>query len=317
MHFSFSLAGLLSPLIAAPFLENIKELSFNTHNNTGNRNFPDTELMNMTANISNVSTRFSESVLKIIYPFSIIGGVALFVTVLHVGVCIISPVEDESPKDAAKIDNSERSFLFMFFTVTFTFVLFFVVAGSEIGYGQTLTVFSVKGKLHLTTVQGSYITSAFWAAFTVGRLASVFLSMKINCLKLIIGDICSIAIAALILLFLMPNEWALWLTSVIFGAGIAPGYAALVGWINTHINITNKFSATFTIGCAAGEMIVPFLITYFIDTIPEMFSYVTVAAVILMTILLFILHYMFQKGNKSKKSKNGEINIIDVTEIKY
>lgn len=250
------------------------------------------EFLNSTTNLSNFSintTHFSEDIPKIIYPFSIVGAVALFVTILHIGVCIISPTEDESPKDISKTGNSERSFLFMIFLVMFTFVIFFVTAGIEIAYGQTLTLFSVKGPLHLTTVRGSYITSAFWAAFTVARLSSVFLSMKISCVKLIIGDICLVAIAALILLFLMPNEWALWLASVIFGTGIASAYASLVGWINTHINITNKFSAIFTVGCSAGEMIVPFVIAYFIVTIPETFSFLTGACLIHTTILLFIL----------------------------
>ena len=317
MHFVFSIAGLLSPMIAAPFLENIKELSFNTHDYLDNATYINDELMNSTTNFSSVSAQFSRSMPKIVYPFSIVGAVALFVTVFHLGVCIISPTEEESVKDITKIDNSERSFLFMFFTVIFTFLIFFVVAGSEIGYAQTLSLFSVKGKLHLTTTQGSYLTSAFWASLTVGRLTCVFLSMKISCLKIILGDICLIGIAALTLLFLMPNEWALWLSSMTFGTGIASAYGCLVGWLNTHISITNKFSAIFTVGCAAGEMIVPFVIAYFIDTVPEMFSFVTAAAVILTAVFLFILHCMLQKGSKTKQLKNVQINVIDEVGRKY
>lgn len=319
MHFAFSVGGLLSPLIAAPFLENIKELSHSMNNNIENITYQEEELDYSAANFSNFSTsiiHFSESIPKIVYPFSILGVIAFLVTVLNIGVCIISPTEDEIPKDDTKIATSERSLMFMIFIFILTFVAFFVVAGSEIGFGQTLTVYSVKGSLHLTTVRGSYITSAFWAAFCVNRLLGAFLSMKIDCLKILTGNLCLVATASLILLFLMPNEWALWLASVIYGTGIASCYASLVGWINTHIIITNKLSAVSSVGCAAGEMIIPFVITYFIDTIPEMLPYSVASFVILMSILLFVLNCMFKSGRKIKKSKNVECYIIDAVDIK-
>ena len=305
-------------MIAAPFLENIKD--FSTDNDIEDTTYLHNELRNLTINISKDSTNitnFSESIPKIIYPFSIVGIVALLVTAFHLGVCIISPIEEERPKGIAKIDNTERSFLFMFFTVIFTFAIFFVVAGIEIACAQTLTIYSVKSSLHLTAIQGSYITSAYWTALTVGRLASVYLSVKISCLKLIIGDVCLVAIAALILLFLMPNEWALWLASLIAGLGIAPAYAAVVGWLNDYIIITNKFSAIFTISGAAGDMIVPFVITYFINTVPEMFPFVVSASAILMGCFVFTLYCVFQKGNKTKKSKGTENNDTDEVERKY
>lgn len=204
----------------------------------------------------------------------------------------------------------------MFFIVTFTFFIFFVVAGTEIGYAQTLTIFSVKSKLHLTSTQGAYITSGLWTAYTVTRLLCVFLSMRISSLKLLIGDICLVSVAAMVLLFLMPNEWALWLASITLGIGIASAYGAVVGWINTHMHITNKFSATFTVGGATGETMVPFIITYFIDTYPEMFCYFPAASAILMTIFIFTMHCMFRKYTNLKKSKTIDCSVVDATESK-
>lgn len=50
LHFAYSLGGLLSPLIAAPFLENIRELSNNIDNNMDNTTFLN-DMVDMTANI--------------------------------------------------------------------------------------------------------------------------------------------------------------------------------------------------------------------------------------------------------------------------
>lgn len=293
-------------MIATPFLENEKRSFINSYNQTNSEEQSVSFTSNFSSNVSNFWD-IPDGATKIVYPFTMVGSLALLVSIVQLVVCIISPTEDRKFKDADKKDNSDRNLLFMFFTAIFTFLVFFFSAGTQIGYAQTLTIFAVKDKLHLTTRIGSYITSAFWAAVTVGRLSSVFLSMKISCLKLIISDVCFMATASLILLFFMLNEWTLWLASVIFGTGNASVYATIIGWMNNHIIITNKFSAIFSVGSAAGEMLIPFIITYFIDSIPEMFIYVTTAAVVLMAVFLLFLYCMFKKGRKVKEKRDVKL----------
>lgn len=311
MWFNYGLGGFIAPLIATPFLENVNGSFMNTNNETNLKE----QAIGFRSNFSNNVTTFtdiSDGIPKIIYPFTMVGCLALLVSIVELGVFFISPTEDRNLKDADKKDNSDRSLLFMFFTAIFTFLVFFFVSGSQIGYAQTLTIYVVKGKLHLATSIGSYMTSAFWAAITIARLLSVFISMKISPLKLIISDVCLMVTASLILLFLMLNDWALWLASVIFGAGNASAYAAIIGWMNNHIIITNIFSAIFSMGSAAGDMVIPFIITYFIESIPEMFVYVTTAAVVLMTIFLLLLYCMFTKGSKVEEKKDVKCKVVDL-----
>lgn len=311
MWFNYGLGGFIAPLIATPFLVNVNGSFINTNNETILKE----QSIGFRSNFSNNVTSFpdiSDGIPKIIYPFTMVGCLALLVSIVELGVFFISPTEERNLKDADKKDNSDRSLLFMFVTAIFTFLVFFFVSGSQIGYAQTLTIYVVKGKLHLATRIGSYMTSVFWAAVTTARLLSVFISMKISSIKLIIIDVCFMVTASLILLFLVLNDWALWLASVIFGAGNASVYAAIIGWMNNNIIITNKFSAIFSMGSAAGEMVIPFVITYFVNRIPEMFTYVTTAAIVLMTIFLLLLYCMFTKGSKVEENKDIKCYVFDL-----
>lgn len=309
MHGFFGLGAFVSPLIAAPFLDNDDgELPPKTVNST---RFED-QHRNFSANISFITADIQRlDVLNITYPFSFVGAFTLFVAVLHLPVCVISPTENEH-QVVEKKDKPEKSFFFMFSTILLTYLIFFVFIGTEIGYGQTLTTYAVKGALHATPTVGSYMTSAFWAAFTFSRLISVFLAIKISSLVQIVSDICIISISALILLFLMPNQWALWVATVLFGAGAASAYGAIIGWVGTHINISNKVSSIFTTGVATGEMAMPFIIAYLIDVVPEIFVYVIVVSCILTTIFVVVLQCIFKKGSRIPVQKSVECYAIEV-----
>lgn len=275
----------------APFLEEIQELSPALNNS-------DFTYSRFSVPPTNISISEFQGIPKIIYPYSIVGAFALLVAILDLLISIIFPTEDECCQYGEGKKNSEKSFPFILFTVIFTAFFMFLMTGAEMGYAHTLTTYAVKGTLHVSTTVGSYMTSVFWAVFTLSRLASVFLALKISNLVLLTGDIAVALIAAGILLFFMPNEWVLWLATVIFGIGMASVYAALIGWAGIHINITNKISAIFTVGGAAGEVVVPFITTYFIESIPEIFAYVTAVTCVLMAILIVAMECLFKIEHK-------------------
>lgn len=303
LHFTFGLGGLVAPLIAAPFLGNYNEDSFSAADDN-------TTIFNYTSSFSNYSTEYfnfsnldpQDNSSRIIYPFTIIGGFSLLVTVMFLGVCIISPTEQE--RSGNKSSKEEKTSMGFLFTVVFlNFLLLFVETGTEIGYAQMLTTYVVKGRLQLPTSVGSYMTSAFWAAFTISRLTSVFLAIKVSNFALIINDLIITLIGSFILLFLASYEWAMWLASVLLGIGIASFFPAAVGWLDTYINVNNKIASIFTVGAAFGEMAIPFTISYYIDTVPDVLIYVVPASSVSSTLVVFILYLILRKREKKCEKK--------------
>ena len=315
LHFTFGLGGLVAPLIAAPFLGNYNDDSaFSTEENS--------TISNYTSSFSNYSTeefKFTNfdspnSSSQIVYPFSIIGCFGLLVTIMFFSICIISPTEEK--RTTNKNAKGKKTSLGFLVTVVFlNFLLLFVETGTEIGYAQMLTTYVVKGKLQLPTSVGSYMTSAFWAAFTVSRLASVFLAIKVSNFVLIIGDLIITLIGSFVLMILASYEWAIWLASVLLGIGIASFFPAAVGWLDTYINVNNKIASFFSVGAAFGEMAIPFTISYYIDTVPDVLIYLVPASSVSSTLVVFILYLILRKREKKSTMPEPECFVVGSSTI--
>lgn len=242
------------------------------------------------------------------YAYTIIGGIALIVTVLFLVVCIVAPI-DTNEQQSAEGQIRNRSFSFTFVIVFLTLILMFVETGTEIGYAQMLASYAVKSSLRLSETVGSYMTSAFWAAFTVSRFISVFLAIKVSSLTLIFADIIITTIGSLVLLFLgASEEWALWLATVLLGIGIASFFPAAVGWVEQYITVTNKMAATFTVGAAFGEMVVPYTISHYIDEVPEVLLYIVPVSTVLSAIVVFVMYLILRKTQSKYMKDEGTSN---------
>ncbi|XP_054710077.1 sodium-dependent glucose transporter 1-like [Uloborus diversus] len=289
LHFTFGLGGLIAPLIAAPFLGNYNEFqsaSFNYENITSFTN-------NVTDQLH--GEEFFYNVPKITYAYSIVGAAVFLVVLLYLSTFVISPTDEYSEKDETKSSIKQNPFFFVLAT-SLVFAMLFIQTGTEIGYAQMLTPYAVKGKLKLPTKTGSYITSAFWAAFSISRFCSVFMAIKFTNLTLIIYDIIVTSVAAVVLTAFSNQVWALWLSSVLFGIGTASFFPAVVAWFGTYISVTNKVAGILLCSAAFGELAIPFTISFTIETTPEVFIYMVPASCACSALIVLILYLIFRNS---------------------
>lgn len=309
------MGALAAPLIAAPFLGNHNENPLSAVGDNAT-------ISNYTSGFSSYSTEYfnfssletSDNSSRIIYPFSIIGGFGLLVTLMFLGVCTISPTEQKRSEN--KDSKSEKTSVgFMFAVVFLNFLLLFAEAGTEFGYAQMLTTYVVKGRLKLPTSVGSYMTSVFWTAFTVSRLASIFLAIKFSSFVLIVSDLILILLGSLVLMVLASYEWAVWLASALLGIGIASFFPAAIGWLDTYIDVNSKVASIFVVGASCGEMVIPFVITYYIDTVPDVLVYVVTASSVSSAIVIFILYMILRKREKKCIKEEPDCFVISSSTI--
>ncbi|GFW71950.1 sodium-dependent glucose transporter 1A [Trichonephila clavipes] len=304
LHFSFGLGGLVGPLVAAPFVGSYEnfELEFNNEFNIS------TNATSTVQNLTNNSFIDSE-IPPVAYAFASVGAFALLVTVLFLIVCIISPIDNQGQQDnSAQV--RERSLSFILLIVFLNIILVFVETGTEIGYAQMLASYLVKGPLKLSPTTGSYMTSAYWAAFSVSRFASVFLAIFFSNLQLIVFDVIVSAIGAAILVFLGPyHEWAMWLTTVLLGIGIASFFPSAVGWIENYITVTNKMASSFCVGAAFGEMLIPYIIGSYIEEMPDILIYVEIASCVLSAGIVLIMWLILRKKQDKYMKNEGISNV--------
>jgi FHS family Na+ dependent glucose MFS transporter 1 len=88
-------------------------------------------------------------------------------------------------------------------------VLFFMVyVGLEVGYGNWIYTFSTR--LHLASeVDAAYLTSAFWGAFTIGRLLGIGISSRLRSQTILLADLAGSLVAFSILLLWPASPVAL------------------------------------------------------------------------------------------------------------
>lgn len=144
------------------------------------------------------------------------------------------------------------------------FVLFsFLQIGAEASLMGWLTPYAARHGLDNRTA--ALISSAFWAAFTAGRLATIWLTTRYDALPLIISGLCATALVALLMLLLPTSPAVLWLGAMALGLGIAPIFPNTFGYAQHRLGLTGKVTGFFLVGSSAGSMFWPWLIGQLIE----------------------------------------------------
>ena len=139
-------------------------------------------------------------------------------------------------------------------------VIFFVVyVGLEVGYGNWIYTFSVR--LHLTSeINAAYLTSAFWGAFTVGRLIGIGISSRLRPQTILLADLTGSLLAFSILLIWPASSLALWTGTIILGLSIASIFATAMAFTEKRLRLTGVLIGWILVGGGIGGMIFPWLI---------------------------------------------------------
>ena len=155
-----------------------------------------------------------------------------------------------------KIKPFRPSAKLCFIALMFSFYLMYV--GSEVIFAQFLTTFALESPLKLPTSTANYITTAFWAAFAAGRFVAIFVAHFANPTIMLIFNMGSTALGSVALCIAGQTDVSILYTgSVLVGIGMASTFATGFLWTETHLLVTNRISAAFSIASSMGEMIFP------------------------------------------------------------
>jgi MFS transporter, FHS family, Na+ dependent glucose transporter 1 len=133
--------------------------------------------------------------------------------------------------------------------------LFFYV-GAEITFGGW--VYTYAFTLNLASAAGAaYLTSAFWAAFTVGRLLSIPAAIRFTPKQVILTAlIACLSILALGIVF-SGSSATLWLMAIGLGFCMAPIWPTGFTLAGQSIAMTGKVTGVILLGDSFGGMVLP------------------------------------------------------------
>lgn len=239
--------------------------------------------------------------------------------------CLVSPnvcgedsATEEEVADGGKGEQvagtpGRRCHFFVAFTALFFY--YFCYAGGEMTPGDWLTTASTQS-LGVSLEQGVNLTTVFWAALTVGRLAGVPLGL---CLTLHALTTLSLALAVVssgILVVSFQKRWmaGVWASVVGIALGFASLYPAGIIMAQTKFRMGPKWISRCIVGNTIGMMSLPALVGVGIRYSHHVFVWAVVAFIGIQTgcyILLVALKPAAGALRRTDLAKNSSAGSAD------
>ena len=138
-------------------------------------------------------------------------------------------------------------------------VFFFLYAGAEISFGGWIFSYAVAMEV-ADEVTAAYLTSAFWAAFTVGRLISIPLAARFRARALMTVDLLG-CLTSLGMMMVWPQSvTAVWLGTMGLGLSFASLFPTTLILAERHLHVQGKTTSYFFMGASLGAMTIPWFI---------------------------------------------------------
>lgn len=136
---------------------------------------------------------------------------------------------------------------------------FFLYVGLEGGYGSWIYTYATTLKL-ADAAQAAYLTSTFWGAFTLFRLAGVWISTRISPARNLVINLCGAALGLALILLAPASQTALWLGTIVVGASIASTFPTMLTLADQRLHLTGSLTSWCYFGAGVGHMLLPWLI---------------------------------------------------------
>ncbi len=182
-------------------------------------------------------------------------GMALFMLIPAAGLALVkSPPRKSESDEVGKTGGHSNKLLLGMIVV---FYLFYV--GMEVGFTGWIFTYATTSNL-LAEVSAAYATSLFWGTFTLGRLVSIPIAMKLPSRQVLTIDLAGCFASILILLIWPASVTALWISIAGTGLFAASIFPTMITFAENRMHLTGKTTSLFFVGASTGGMFFPWLI---------------------------------------------------------
>lgn len=182
-------------------------------------------------------------------------AMALFMLIPAAGLAFIkSPPRKEESEEAGKTGGRSNVLLL---GMIIAFYLLYV--GLEVGFTGWIFTYATTSNL-LSEVSAAFATSLFWGTFTLGRLLSIPIAIKLRPRQVLAVDLLGAFACVLILLIWPASVTALWISIAGTGLFAASIFPTMITFAENRIHLTGKTTSLFFVGASTGAMFFPWLI---------------------------------------------------------
>jgi MFS transporter, FHS family, Na+ dependent glucose transporter 1 len=172
-----------------------------------------------------------------------------------------SPGAGDDPDDAEHIPDSRtrRGPRSPDSVVVLVALFLLLYVGAEVAFGGWIYTYAAALGL-ATATSAATLTSAYWGALTVGRLAGIPIAARFRPRTILLADLAGCLLSVGLILALPSSRTALWAGTMAVGAAMASIFPAAITFAGNRVRITGRITGWFLIGSSIGSMTVPWLI---------------------------------------------------------
>ncbi|XP_036942956.1 sodium-dependent glucose transporter 1 isoform X2 [Acanthopagrus latus] len=145
--------------------------------------------------------------------------------------------------------------------VALLFFFFFAYVGAEVAYGSFIFTFA-KDYVHMPQSQAAGLNSLFWATFAACRGLAIFFAACMYPGTMILLSLVGSTVSSLLLCLFSKEKVALWVCTGLYGASMATTFPSGISWLEQYTTVAGQTAATFVVGAALGEMVLPALVGF-------------------------------------------------------
>jgi fucose permease len=165
-------------------------------------------------------------------------------------------------------------------------LFFFLYVGMEITMGGWISTYALQ--LHLANeAHAALLASAFWGAFTFGRLIAIPLAFRLRPRTILITDLSGVFLSLILILLWPTSLIAVGIGAMGVGVSVASMFPTMLSFAGRRINITAQVTSIFFFGASIGSMCLPFLMGRIIEHFGPMALPWAIFADLMLAIALF------------------------------
>ena len=189
-------------------------------------------------------------------------------------------------------------------------LVFFLYIGAEVSFGGWIYTYVVTLKIN-TETNAAYLVSAFWIAFTLGRLISIALVRKFRLERLLLIDLICALLSLSLILLMSNSSTAVWIATIGLGFSLASFFPTLFSFAERATTITGKTAGRILVGASAGGMTMPWLIGQVFEKVSPQAAMFAITIIVIAALFAFITLLRATRESKTETPSSKYDSLLE------
>jgi FHS family Na+ dependent glucose MFS transporter 1 len=195
-----------------------------------------------------------------------LAGTYLLLAVIILPTTVLAFLPSPASPKAAQSINGGKNDVWLIVLISLVFACY---NGASTAFGGWVYTYALNTNLANAT-NSAYLTSVFWGALTLGRLAAIPLAFRFSARAILRADFGGALVSLLAMLIWPHSLAAVAITSAGLGFALASIYPTTMSLSGQLMTLSGKVTGLFAIGSSTGAMIVPWVIgQFFVSAGPQ------------------------------------------------